>query len=150
MSTQNIEAILRSRYSPAVVDHVLCPHNMGEGLRPHAVASHTTANGEELHFSLWLQGDKVSRCMFTGRASPVALASASVCTRMVEGVTVRHALKYLQVEDVIEQLAPVDEGERWGCLLAVETLHKALLQALPVTRSTWRGLYGPASGGGTA
>ena len=116
---------IRELYQQVIIDHGRRPRNFGH-LRAatHTQLGHNPLCGDQLTLYLKLQDNKISEAMFEGRGCAISMASASLMTQAIIGMTT------LEVEDLgkLGILSGVSAyPARVKCAtLAWHTLHAAL------------------------
>jgi len=101
---------LEELYKEVILDHYRTPRNKGQ-LDPHDVAleRNNPLCGDELELFLKFDGEKVGEIAFDGKGCSISLASASMMTEKVKGLTVKEAGK--MAETVKRMMAGEEEGD---------------------------------------
>ena len=87
-----VRVSLDDLYKEVILDHYRAPRNKGR-LDPHDVAleRNNPLCGDELALFLRFDGDDVEGITFDGKGCSISLASASMMTEKVEGMSVKEA-----------------------------------------------------------
>jgi NifU-like protein involved in Fe-S cluster formation len=141
-----IEQFVKENYPKIVAEHALSPKNLGVMVNPHVKNGHKAANGDSVDFYLRFEGERVSHCTFTAQGSVMVFAAASVVTQMVVNMKLYHAISYIDVDAVSDELGGVNESDLLNLFLVVEALKKSLLDGVVLTRDPWKKLYSKPSG----
>lgn len=101
---------LEELYKEVILDHYRAPRNKGQ-LDPHDVAleRNNPLCGDELELFLRFDGEKVGEIAFDGKGCSISLASASMMTEKVKGLTVKDAGK--MAETIKRMMAGEEEGD---------------------------------------
>ena len=113
-------------YRENILDHFRHPHNFGA---MEATITHREFNplcGDDIQLFLRIDQDKITDAHFAGSGCAISVASASMLTDKIKGMTLDQA-KQLRREEVLEMLG-VDLGVvRMKCgLLSLKVLLKGL------------------------
>ena len=124
MAKENSES-----YQERISDHYRNPRNFGkiaDGLKGKA---HNPACGDDIEIYLKVEDGKIMDVKFCGKGCGVSLASASMFTEMVKGMTIEKAKK-LKKEDIFKMLGVKKiETPRVVCaLLCLDAFLKSLSQ----------------------
>lgn len=118
-----------SIYQEVILDHYHHPHNKGE--IDNADASSAVVNstcGDKISITLKIDDGVIEDVKFDGKGCAISIASASVLTDRIKGMTVKDAQK-LNTQDIIELLGIELSPTRLKCaLLPLEGISQALLQ----------------------
>ena len=116
-----------SLYGEVIADHSRRPRNFGALEAPDA--SHEGLNplcGDRVRIELRLASGRIAQAAFRGEACMVAMASASLLTEMVSGLSVQEAAE-LPREKLLAALQAPLRPSRLGCAtLPLEVLQEAL------------------------
>jgi len=113
-------------YSEKVMEHFANPHNMGELEDYNAVGEVGNAHcGDIMRMYLKIEDDIIKDASFKTFGCCAAIASSSVATDMIKGMTVDEALK-LKNEDVVKALDGLPPVKIHCSVLAEEAIKKAI------------------------
>lgn len=119
-------------YRATILEHFKHPRNSGTIENPSAKARlHNTSCGDVIEISILLSkdGKTLDDVKFTGEGCAISVASASLLTDLVKGMTLVKAKK-IQPRDIYEALGTELTATRTKCaLLSLEVFQKALLEA---------------------
>ncbi len=110
-----------------LLDHSQSPYHRGQC--PGCTHRSRLANpacGDEVEFTLRIEGDRICAAWFTGRGCVVSQAAASILAEAIEGLTMTEASSIDEERMLALFRAPLTTGRRTCCLLALWTLHSAL------------------------
>jgi nitrogen fixation NifU-like protein len=114
-------------YKANILDHYKHPRNFGE--LPDATSrSHTTNPlcGDELDFFLKFDGHTISDVKFTGRGCTISMASASMLSEKLKGMSLEE-IKKLGQSDVLKNLGVEVNPARLKCAtLSLEAVQQAI------------------------
>lgn len=129
-------------YQEVILDHNKSPRNYGSITNPSCSAKgHNPLCGDELYFTVTLDGNNITDIKFSGKGCAICMASASILTTQVIDISINEALElFKKVKDMLtsgdksdslgklEILANVSQyPARVKCAsLAWHTLHAAL------------------------
>jgi nitrogen fixation NifU-like protein len=101
---------LEELYKEVILDHYRTPRNKGQ-LDPHDVAleRNNPLCGDELELFLKFDGEKVGEIAFDGKGCSISLASASMMTEKVKGLSVKDAGE--MAETIKRMMAGEEEGD---------------------------------------
>jgi len=101
---------LEELYKEVILDHYRAPRNKGQ-LDPHDVAleRNNPLCGDELELFLKFDGEKIEGIAFDGKGCSISLASASMMTEKVQGLTVKDAGAL--AESIKRMMAGEEEGD---------------------------------------
>ena len=101
---------LEELYKEVILDHYRTPRNKGQ-LDPHDVAleRNNPLCGDELELFLKFDGEKVGEIAFDGKGCSISLASASMMTEKVKGLSVKDAGQ--MAETIKRMMAGEEEGD---------------------------------------
>lgn len=116
---------LEELYKEVILDHYRTPRNKGQ-LDPHDVAleRNNPLCGDEIEVFLRFDGENVGEVAFDGKGCSISMASASMMTEKVEGLTVKDAGEL--AETIKSMMAGEEEGdpEVLGDLVALKGVVK--------------------------
>jgi nitrogen fixation NifU-like protein len=116
-----------SIYREIILDHNRNPRNRGT-LDPADFTFFDTNPlcGDEVRIDLRVAADRVSEIKFSGRGCAVSLASTSILTEMVEGLSLDE-VKALTKDDLLEEVGiPVSPARLKCALLGLKVLKSAV------------------------
>jgi len=114
-------------YREIILDHYRNPRNKGT-LDPHDFSAQDVNPlcGDEVRIDIRVEGERVSEIKFAGRGCAVSMASTSILTEMVEGLTLAE-VKALTKDDLLEELAiPVSPARMKCALLGLKVLKSGI------------------------
>lgn len=101
---------LEELYKEVILDHYRAPRNKGQ-LDPHDVAleRNNPLCGDEIEVFVKFDGENVGEIAFEGKGCSISMASASMMTEKVQGLTVKDAGEL--AETIKKMMAGEEEGE---------------------------------------
>ncbi|HZK50093.1 MAG TPA: SUF system NifU family Fe-S cluster assembly protein [Actinomycetota bacterium] len=101
---------LEELYKEVILDHYRTPRNKGQ-LDPHDVAleRNNPLCGDEIEVFLRFDGENVGGVAFEGKGCSISMASASMMTEKVQGLTVKDAGEL--AESIKRMMAGEEEGD---------------------------------------
>ena len=101
---------LEELYKEVILDHYRTPRNKGQ-LDPHDVVleRNNPLCGDELELFLKFDGEKVGEIAFDGKGCSISLASASMMTEKVKGLSIKDAGQ--MAETIKRMMAGEEEGD---------------------------------------
>ena len=101
---------LEELYKEVILDHYRTPRNKGQ-LDPHDVAleRNNPLCGDEIEVFLRFDGENVDGVAFEGKGCSISMASASMMTEKVQGLTVKDAGEL--AESIKRMMAGEEEGD---------------------------------------
>lgn len=130
----------RKVYPERVIELFLSPRNLGPLPDPDGYARFTGPCGDTMEIYLRLEGDRIREASFVTDGCGTTVACGSMVTEMVRGRTLREAFA-ISPERLLEELGGLPEADQHCATLAVETLRRALRDALDQRREPWRRAY---------
>jgi nitrogen fixation NifU-like protein len=113
-------------YSEIFKDHLANPRGAGDLPNADVIAEQTNpVCGDRLRLSLRFRGDIIDEARFLAYGCAPTLASGSVLTQLLEGIS-RNQAAQLTRQDIIRALGGLPTRKRHAAALAVETLRAAL------------------------
>lgn len=113
-------------YSKRLIEEFRNPSNVGEMEAPDAFSTHASDEcGDFLELYLRIEDGRIQDAKFKTFGCAAAIASSSILTKMVIGMTLEEAEKIAK-EDVVRALDGMPEPKVHCSLLAVDGLKKAL------------------------
>jgi molybdenum cofactor cytidylyltransferase len=121
-------------YTDLVIEHFRRPHNKGRHPKPNASAEGANPLcGDRIRIECDVSGARVGSAMFTGDACAICVASASLLSERVRGMSVREIMT-LPDDSVIEALQGALPPARRRCAtLPLETLRQSLTPFVAVS-----------------
>ena len=117
-------------YSEKLIEHFQHPHNVGVMEDADIIGEAGSPQcGDTTTVYLKLDGNVISDITFQTYGCAAAIASSSVLTDMVKGMTVEDALKVTK-SDIVDALGGMPSEKVHCSLLAEDVLKEALRQAL--------------------
>jgi nitrogen fixation NifU-like protein len=127
---------MNSPYGEVVADHARNPRNRGSLESPDV--AHEDLNplcGDRVRIELKLEGGRIAAARFGGEACMVALASASLLTGLVQGLTPAEAAA-LPEEKLLAALQARLRPSRIGCvMLPLQVLRAGIARAPAAVRA---------------
>ena len=115
----------RALYSATVIEEYHNPKNLGRMAEPDAYARVRGGCGDTMEIYLRLNGKKIKEAAFTTDGCGPTLASGSMLTMMVRGMSLEEAGK-IGPEDLLAALDGLPEESVHCAELAVSTLQEAI------------------------
>jgi molybdenum cofactor cytidylyltransferase len=121
-------------YTELIVEHFRRPQNKGRHPNPNASAEGANPLcGDRIRIECEVSGARVQSAMFTGDACAICVASASLLTGRVRGMTVGDVMA-IGDDSILAALEGAVPGARRRCAtLPAETLRQALLPFVPLS-----------------
>ena len=117
-------------YSEKVIDHFQHPRNVGEMPDADVFAEAGSALcGDTTTVYLKIEGDKIKDIRFKTFGCAAAIASSSILTEMVKGMTLDEATKITK-NDIVKELGGLPSEKVHCSLLAEDALKAALAKAI--------------------
>ena len=115
-------------YTEKVMEHFMNPRNMGEVENANAVAQvGNPVCGDVMRMTLHIDdNDRITDVKFKTFGCGAAIASSSIMTEIIKGMTIDEALQVTN-KKVTEALGGLPMQKRHCSVLAEEGIHKALL-----------------------
>ncbi len=113
-------------YTRKTVEHFLHPKNIGEVKNPDAVADvGDMVCGDQLTFSLKVKDGRVADIKFLSFGCASNIATASIMTEKVKGMTLEDA-KNFQWKEIVDELGGLPKQKIHCSILASEGLKKVI------------------------
>lgn len=113
-------------YTKKTVEHFLHPKNIGEIKNPDATADvGSMVCGDQLSFSLKVKDGKVEDIKFLSFGCASNIATASIMTEHVKGMTLEEAKNY-KWQETVEELGGLPKQKIHCSILASEGLKKVI------------------------
>lgn len=124
-------------YTKKTLDHFLKPHNVGQINRPDGYAQiGNMVCGDQLDFFLKVEKGKIKDVKFLSFGCASNIATASILTEKVKGMTIAAAKKY-PWQKVVDDLGGLPHQKIHCSVMAVQGLKKAIAdyetRQLPIT-----------------
>jgi len=114
------------KYTQLVLDHFKNPRNLGRIENPDAEATEgSIACGDMMTVYLKIDRDRIVDIKFESYGCAANIATASMMTEVVKGLTLNEA-RNLNWKDIVEKLGGLPEVKYHCSNLAVDTLRKAI------------------------
>lgn len=113
-------------YSKKTMQHFLHPKNIGEIKNPDATAEvGNMVCGDQLSFSIKVKDNKIKDIKFLSFGCASNIATASVMTEMVKGMTLKEAQKF-DWNNIVKKLDGLPQQKVHCSILAVEGLREVI------------------------
>jgi nitrogen fixation NifU-like protein len=113
-------------YNPTVLDHFLNPRNVGDVQEADGIGEAAQSNGgDTLRMSLKIKEGKIAEARFRAFGCAAAIASSSIATELIEGMTLEQARRFSN-RQVVEALGGLPAAKIQCSLLASQALRAAL------------------------
>jgi nitrogen fixation NifU-like protein len=113
-------------YTKKTINHFLKPQNIGEIKKPDGYAQiGNMVCGDQLDFFLKVQNGKIKDVKFLSFGCASNIATASILTEKVKGMTIAEAKKY-KWEKVVSELGGLPSQKIHCSVMAVQGLKKAI------------------------
>jgi molybdenum cofactor cytidylyltransferase len=123
-----------SSYTDLVIEHFRRPQNKGRHPRPNAAAEGANPLcGDRIRLECEVSGARIVTAMFTGDACAICVASASLLTERVRGMTVTDVMAVGDDTIVAALSGAVPPARRRCATLPAETLRQALTPFVPLS-----------------
>jgi NifU-like protein involved in Fe-S cluster formation len=114
------------KYTKKTINHFLHPKNIGKMERPDGFAEiGNMVCGDQLNFYLKVKNGKVQDVKFLSFGCASNIATASIMTEKVKGMTVEEAKKF-KWKEIVEDLGGLPQQKIHCSVMAVEGLQKAI------------------------
>ena len=114
-----------SDYNEKVLDHYENPRNVGRVADPDAEAMAGNPDGDRMRLTLRIRNGVIEAAMFQTFGCVAAIASSSMVTEMLQGLTLDDALR-LTNRDVVEALGGLPEVKVECSVVAEKAIRAAL------------------------
>lgn len=113
-------------YTKKTLDHFLKPKNIGEMKNPDAVAEvGNMVCGDQLSFSIKVKDGKIKDIKFLSFGCASNIATASILTEKVKGMSLKTAKKF-DWQGIVQGLGGLPQQKIHCSILAIEGLKKVL------------------------
>lgn len=131
-----------SMYNDTVMEHFMNPHNVGELENADGVGTYgSPVCGDMMQISIKVEDDKITDAKFKTFGCGSAIASSSVATDMIIGMTVDDALE-LTNKQIINELGGLPAVKVHCSVLADHAIKSAIYDYAQKTGKTYKGLEG--------
>ena len=133
---------MANMYNDKVMEHFMNPHNVGELENADGVGTYgSPVCGDMMQISIKVEDDKITdaKCKTFGCGS--AIASSSVATDMIIGMTIDEALE-LTNKQIINELGGLPAVKVHCSVLADHAIKSAIYDYAQKTGKTYKGLEG--------
>jgi nitrogen fixation NifU-like protein len=129
-------------YNDTVMEHFMNPHNVGELENADGVGTYgSPVCGDMMQISIKVEDDKITDAKFKTFGCGSAIASSSVATDMIIGMTVDEALE-LTNKQIINELGGLPAVKVHCSVLADHAIKSAIYDYAQKTGKTYKGLEG--------
>ena len=130
------------QYSDKVMEHFMNPHNVGELENADGVGTYgSPVCGDMMQISIKVEDDKITDAKFKTFGCGSAIASSSVATDMIIGMTIDEALE-LTNKQIINELGGLPAVKVHCSVLADHAIKSAIYDYAQKTGKTYKGLEG--------
>lgn len=113
-------------YTKKTIQNFLKPKNIGQIDNPDALASvGNPVCGDQLSFSIRVKGDRITDIKFLSFGCASNIATASVLTQQVKGMTIAEAKKY-DWQKIVATLGGLPPQKVHCSMMAIEALQRVL------------------------
>lgn len=131
-----------SMYNDKVMEHFMNPHNVGEIEDADGVGTYgSPVCGDMMQISIKVEDEKITDAKFKTFGCGSAIASSSVATDMIIGMTVDEALD-LTNKQIINELGGLPAVKIHCSVLADHAIKSAIYDYAQKTGKTYKGLEG--------
>ena len=133
---------MANMYNDKVMEHFMNPHNVGELENADGVGTYgSPVCGDMMQISIKVEDDKITDAKFKTFGCGSAIASSSVATDMIIGMTIDEALE-LTNKQIINELGGLPAVKVHCSVLAVHAIKSAIYDYAQKTGKTYKGLEG--------
>lgn len=133
---------MANMYNDKVMDHFMNPHNVGEIENADGVGTYgSPVCGDMMQISIMVEDDKITDAKFKTFGCGSAIASSSVATDMIIGMTIDEALE-LTNKQIINELGGLPAVKIHCSVLADHAIKSAIYDYAQKTGKTYKGLEG--------
>lgn len=112
-------------YREVILDHYREPRHAGElDGAPIRVEGANPLCGDEMVFSMILEGDRITQIRFKGTGCAISQAAASMLSEQAQGKSIAEARRLIEAMKRMMQGQPLDEGLDLGDLEALAGVRK--------------------------
>ncbi|MEG0829102.1 MAG: Fe-S cluster assembly scaffold protein NifU [Anaerovoracaceae bacterium] len=129
-------------YNDKVMDHFMNPHNVGELEAPDGIGTYgSPVCGDMMQISIQVKDDKITDAKFKTFGCGSAIASSSVATDMIIGMTIDQALE-LTNKQIINELGGLPAVKVHCSVLADHAIKSAIYDYAQKSGKEYAGLEG--------
>ena len=133
---------MANMYNDKVMEHFMNPHNEGELENADGVGTYgSPVCGDMMQISIKVEDDKITDAKFKTFGCGSAIASSSVATDMIIGMTIDEALE-LTNKQIINELGGLPAVKVHCSVLADHAIKSAIYDYAQKTGKTYKGLEG--------
>ena len=133
---------MANMYNDKVMEHSMNPHNVGELENADGVGTYgSPVCGDMMQISIKVEDDKITDAKFKTFGCGSAIASSSVATDMIIGMTIDEALE-LTNKQIINELGGLPAVKVHCSVLADHAIKSAIYDYAQETGKTYKGLEG--------
>lgn len=133
---------MANMYNDKVMDHFMNPHNVGEIEDADGIGTYgSPVCGDMMQISIKVEDDKIIDAKFKTFGCGSAIASSSVATDMIIGMTIDEALD-LTNKQIINELGGLPAVKVHCSVLADHAIKSAIYDYAQKTGKTYKGLEG--------
>ena len=133
---------MANMYNDKVMDHFMNPHNVGEIENADGVGTYgSPVCGDMMQISIRVEDDKITDAKFKTFGCGSAIASSSVATDMIIGMTIDEALD-LTNKQIINELGGLPAVKVHCSVLADHAIKSAIYDYAQKTGKKYEGLEG--------
>ena len=133
---------MANMYNDKVMEHFMNPHNVGELENADGVGTYgSPVCGDMMQISIKVEDDKITDAKFKTFGCGSAIASSSVATDMIIGMTIDEALE-LTNKQIINELGGLPAAKVHCSVLADHAIKSAIYDYAQKTGKTYKGLEG--------
>ena len=133
---------MANMYNDKVMEHFMNPHNVGELENADGVGTYgSPVCGDMMQISIKVEDDKINDAKFKTFGCGSAIASSSVATDMIIGMTIDEALE-LTNKQIINELGGLPAVKVHCSVLADHAIKSAIYDYAQKTGKTYKGLEG--------
>ena len=133
---------MANMYNDQVMEHFMNPHNVGELENADGVGTYgSPVCGDMMQISIKVEDDKITDAKFKTFGCGSAIASSSVATDMIIGMTIDEALE-LTNKQIINELGGLPAVKVHCSVLADHAIKSAIYDYAQKTGKTYKGLEG--------
>lgn len=129
-------------YNEKVMDHFMNPHNMGEIENPDGTGTYgSPVCGDMMQITIRVEDDVITDAKFKTFGCGSAIASSSVATDMIIGISIEEALA-LTNKQIINELGGLPAVKIHCSVLADHAIKSAVYDYATKNNKTYKGLEG--------
>ena len=133
---------MANMYNDKVMEHFMNPHNVGELENADGVGTYgSPVCGDMMQISIKVEDDKITDAKFKTFGCGSAIASSSVATDMIIGMTIDESLE-LTNKQIINELGGLPAVKVHCSVLADHAIKSAIYDYAQKTGKTYKGLEG--------